>query len=47
MFKTDYKDVTYDGFIWADFEDFNICQEKPLTSEALDLSKIGMQKSLE
>lgn len=46
IFKTDYKDVTYDGFIWADFEDFNICQEKPLTSEALDLSKIGMQKSL-
>lgn len=46
IFKTDYKDVTYNGFIWADFENFNICQEKPLVSGILDLSNIGMQKSL-
>jgi hypothetical protein len=46
IFKTDYKDVTYNGFIWADFENFNICQEKPLISEKLDLTKIGQQKSL-
>ena len=46
IFKTDYKDVTYNGFIWADFENFNICQEKPLISEKLDLTKIGQQNSL-
>lgn len=46
IFKTDYKDVAYNGFIWADFENFNICQEKPLTSDMLDLSMIGKQKSL-
>lgn len=46
IFKTDYKDVTYNGFIWADFENFNICQEKPLVSGKLDLTKIGMQNSL-
>ncbi|EOK5537700.1 TPA: hypothetical protein N5L54_002903 [Enterobacter kobei] len=46
IFKTDYKDVIYNGFIWADFEKFDICKEKPINSEKLDLTKIGMQNSL-
>lgn len=46
IFKTDYKDVLYDGFIWADFENYNISQEKPTISEKLDLTKIGTQQSL-
>ncbi|EKS7424234.1 hypothetical protein ABEJ01_19830 [Enterobacter ludwigii] len=46
IFKTDYKDVEYNRFIWADFEKFDICKEKPLVSEKLDLSMIGMQDSL-
>ncbi|MFS9730117.1 hypothetical protein [Enterobacter hormaechei] len=45
-FKTDYKDVTYNGFIWADFEKYDICKEKPLNSEKLDLKQIGKQDSL-
>lgn len=46
IFKTDYKDVTYNGFIWADFEKFDVCKEKPLVSDKLDLTKIGSQNSL-
>ncbi|HHX8748059.1 TPA: hypothetical protein ACVPFL_000168 [Morganella morganii] len=29
LFKTDYRDVEYNDFIWADFERFKINQEKP------------------
>lgn len=46
IFKTDYKDVEYHGFSWADFEKYNICQEKPIISDKVDLTKIGSQKSL-
>ncbi|WHP31246.1 hypothetical protein QMG90_21410 [Trabulsiella odontotermitis] len=46
VFQNDYKDVFYNDFIWADFENYNICKEKPLVSEKLDLQKIGLQDSL-
>lgn len=29
LFKTDYRDVEYNNFIWSDFEKFTISQEKP------------------
>jgi hypothetical protein len=49
VFKTEYRDVIYDGFIWADFENFNICQEKPGLlgkQNKVVLEEIGKQKSL-
>lgn len=47
VFKTEYRDVQFDKFIWADFEDFDIFKEKPLDTDGkCDLSKIGKQKSL-
>lgn len=46
IFITNYRDVVYNNFFWADFEDYNICQEKPIRSDKVDLSLIGKQKSL-
>lgn len=49
VFKTDYRDVIYDGFLWADFEQFNILKEKPETKEQspkVNLEDTGNQKSL-
>lgn len=45
-FKTEYRDVTYNKFIWADFEDFDILKEKPELDGNVALDKIGCQKSL-
>lgn len=47
VFKTEYRDVQFDKFIWADFEDFNVFKEKPSDEDGnLNLSLIGQQKSL-
>ncbi|ROR06228.1 hypothetical protein EC836_108150 [Erwinia sp. JUb26] len=45
-FKTEYRDVSYNNFIWADFEGFDILKEKPEHEGIVALSKIGTQKSL-
>ncbi|MBS1203484.1 MAG: hypothetical protein H6R25_383 [Proteobacteria bacterium] len=46
VFMTNYRDVVYDDFRWADFEDYNICQEKPMAEEKVNLELIGLKKSL-
>ncbi|TDT51737.1 hypothetical protein DFO53_4245 [Enterobacter sp. AG5470] len=46
IFITNYRDVIYDNFKWADFEDYDICQEKPITGTTTDLNLIGLRKSL-
>lgn len=46
IFMTNYRDVVYDNFTWADFENYNICQEKPMEAEKVDLELIGRKKSL-
>lgn len=47
VFKTDYRDVVYDNFIWADFEKFSVHQEKPETSQKkVALEHIGNKNSL-
>jgi hypothetical protein len=46
LFKTDYRDVQYHNFIWADFENYDITQEKPNVEGKLALDLIGKQKSL-
>lgn len=46
VFKTDYRDVTFNNFIWANFEDFDISKEKPELDGKVALDKIGNQKSL-
>ncbi|WP_313667151.1 hypothetical protein [Atlantibacter sp.] len=46
IFITNYRDVAYNKFFWADFEDYNICQEKPIEADKVNLSLIGKQKSL-
>lgn len=46
LFKTDYRDVNYNNFIWADFENYDITTEKPSEDKKLDLNLIGQKKSL-
>ncbi|MEN3258230.1 hypothetical protein AAH678_05385 [Sodalis endosymbiont of Spalangia cameroni] len=46
VFKTKYRDIPFDNFIWADFEDFDILKEKPVVNGKIALNKIGYQKSL-
>ena len=46
IFLTNYRDVTYDNFKWADFENYDICQEKPTENGRVDLNLIGSKKSL-
>lgn len=46
VFKTEYRDVAYNNFIWANFEDFDISKEKPEINGKVALDKIGNQKSL-
>lgn len=45
-FKTEYRDVSYNNFIWADFDGFDILKEKPEYNGTVALNKIGTQKSL-
>lgn len=47
VFKTEYRDVQFDNFVWADFEDYDVFKEKPTDANGnLDLGQIGLQKSL-
>jgi len=47
IYKTDYRDVIYDKHIWADFEDYSICIEKPEdNARKVVLDQIGNKKSL-
>jgi hypothetical protein len=46
LFKTDYRDVSYNSFLWAGFEGYKITQEKPEINGSLSLEHIGKQKSL-
>ncbi|TVL32927.1 hypothetical protein [Shewanella xiamenensis] len=47
IFKTEYRDVDFTKFIWADFEDYDIFCEKPLNIDGkVDLKLIGKQKSI-
>ncbi|EKN6297741.1 hypothetical protein DVQ54_23015, partial [Yersinia enterocolitica] len=46
LFKTDYQDVSYNDFMWADFEGYNIKKEKPELGGNLALEDIGNQDSL-
>lgn len=46
LFKTDYRDVSYNSFLWAGFEGYNITQEKPECNNLVSLEHIGKQKSL-
>ncbi len=47
IFKTEYRDVDFTNFIWADFENYDIFSEKPLNSSGnLDLNLIGKCKSI-
>lgn len=46
IFINNFRDVTYDNFRWADFENYNICQEKPTENGCVDLNLIGSKKSL-
>ena len=47
VFKTGYRDVVYNKFIWADFGKYNILKEKPgANPNKPELDKIGKEKSL-
>ncbi|NPE50419.1 hypothetical protein E0I03_04320 [Dickeya dadantii] len=46
VFKTEYRDVSYNNFIWTNFEGFDISKEKPELDGKVALNKIGHQKSL-
>ncbi|MEM0673830.1 hypothetical protein AAHA48_11685 [Dickeya oryzae] len=46
VFKTEYRDVSYNNFIWTDFEGFDISKEKPELDGKVALNKIGYQNSL-
>ncbi|MDT3252270.1 hypothetical protein QZQ97_15205 [Serratia sp. root2] len=46
LFKTDYRDVSYNSFLWAGFEGYNIKQEKPEVNNLISLDNIGKQNSL-
>ncbi|KAA5923580.1 MULTISPECIES: hypothetical protein [Pantoea] len=46
VFKTEYRDVIYNNFIWANFDNFDISKEKPELNGKAALNKIGTQKSL-
>lgn len=47
VFKTGYRDVVYNKFIWADFSTYNILKEKPgANPNKPELDKIGKEKSL-
>lgn len=47
VYKTGYVDVEYDGFIWSDFSNFNIKQEKPGRFPSNpELHKTGSYRSL-
>lgn len=47
VFKTEYRDVQFNKFIWADYEDYDLFKEKPVNERGyFDISQIGRQKSL-
>ena len=47
VFKTGYRDVVYNKFIWADFGTYNVLKEKPGANPSKpELDKIGKEKSL-
>jgi hypothetical protein len=46
VFKTEFRDVSFNNFLWADFENYDIYMEKPLSNGKLALSDIGKKKSL-
>ncbi|MFM2656905.1 hypothetical protein [Vibrio owensii] len=47
IFRTGYQDVTYDKFIWAGYEGYDIEKEKPgKDPKKPELDKIGTDKSL-
>lgn len=46
LFQTDYQDVEYDNFIWSDFEDFVITQEKPEIIENEDEIRRNQKKEV-
>ncbi|WP_268409542.1 hypothetical protein [Alteromonas sp. a30] len=47
VFQTGYRDVEFNRFLWAGFEDFDVSKEKPgIDPRKPDLKKIGKEKSL-
>lgn len=46
IFETKYRDVVYNDFSWADFENYDITKEKPEINDLVALNEIGKQKSL-
>ncbi|TXK82471.1 hypothetical protein FU839_04615 [Rheinheimera tangshanensis] len=47
IFKTGYRDVSFSGYTWADYENYNILKEKPgKDPKKPELDKIGQEKSL-
>ncbi|MEI2266456.1 hypothetical protein [Erwinia sp. CGal63] len=45
-YKTEYRDVSYNNFIWANFDGFDVSKEKPEHQGNVALNKIGAQNSL-
>lgn len=47
LFRTGYRDVRYEDFVWSKFDGYDIEKEKPYNSEGkVDLTKIGYDNSL-